>query len=88
MSYLAQVFKVFIASPSDVAIERNLVREVLAEWNEVNSSTRSLVVLPIGCQTHCAPEMVATPQDIVNKRILNDADILIGVFWTSTRFAK
>ncbi|WP_257227555.1 DUF4062 domain-containing protein [Acinetobacter sp. YH16032] len=37
---------------------------------------------PVGWETHVAPEMGNHPQVIINKRILDDADILIGIFWT------
>ncbi|HEY9226309.1 MAG TPA: hypothetical protein VIP11_06670 [Gemmatimonadaceae bacterium] len=71
-----------IASPNDVAGERAIVREVLAEWNAVHSARRGLVVLPLGWEVSVAPEMGDQPQAIINKRILADADLLIGIFWT------
>lgn len=81
MSYKAEVFKVMIASPSDINEERNIVREVLSEWNAVNSETRKIVLLPIGWETHSSPEMGDRAQAIINKQ-LKDYDLLIGVFWT------
>lgn len=82
MSYDAKVFRVMIASPSDVAAERTIIREVVAEWNVVHSTMRSIVLLPVGWETHSAPEMGDRPQSIINKRILKDCDLLVGVFWT------
>ncbi len=69
-----------IASPSDVSAERGLIREVLAEWNAVHSEMRGLVLLPIGWETHSTPEMGDRPQSIINKQILKDCDLLVGVF--------
>lgn len=82
MSYNATVFKVMIASPSDVAAERSIIREILAEWNIVNSDLKKQVLLPIGWETHSVPEMGDRPQTIINKQILHDCDLLVGVFWT------
>jgi hypothetical protein len=82
MPYNANVFKVMIASPGDVAGERTVIREVLAEWNVIHSDTRKLVLLPIGWETHTSPEMGERPQAIINKQILKDCDLLVGVFWT------
>lgn len=82
MSYSAIVFKVMIASPSDVAVERNIIRDVLTEWNIINSDTRKIVLLPVGWETHSTPEMGNRPQAIINKQILKDCDLLVGVFWT------
>lgn len=48
MSYQAKVYKVFIASPSDVEAERNVVRLVLSKWNDINSESQGIVLLPVG----------------------------------------
>lgn len=82
MSYSAVVYKVMIASPSDVAAERSIVRDVLSEWNVVNADLRKQVLLPVGWETHSVPEMGDRPQAIINKQILRDCDLLVGVFWT------
>lgn len=71
-----------IASPGDVASERSIVREVLNEWNIVNADTRKIILLSIGWETHSVPEMGDRPQSIINKQILKDCDLLVGVFWT------
>jgi hypothetical protein len=57
MSYKAEVYKVMIASPGDVNEERKIIREVLSEWNAVNSEMRKIVLLPVGWETHSAPEI-------------------------------
>jgi hypothetical protein len=82
MSYNAKTFNVMIASPGDVASERTIIRDVVYEWNAVNSNSRKIVLLPIGWESHSSPEMGASPQTIINNQILEKCDILIGVFWT------
>ncbi|WJK12427.1 DUF4062 domain-containing protein [Pseudomonas fluorescens] len=82
MSYEAEVFNVMIASPGDVKAERAQAREVIHEWNAVHSRSRKIVLLPIGWETHSAPEMGSEPQTIINRQILEKCDLLIGVFWT------
>ncbi|MCC7681084.1 DUF4062 domain-containing protein [Janthinobacterium sp. FW305-128] len=82
MSYTATTFNVMIASPGDVASERAIVRDVVYEWNAVNSGTRKIVLLPIGWESHSSPETGETAQGIINKQILSKCDLLIGVFWT------
>ncbi|TOH23138.1 DUF4062 domain-containing protein, partial [Vibrio parahaemolyticus] len=57
MSYNARVFNVMIASPGDVASERSIIRDVIYEWNAVHSSSRNIVLLPIGWESHSSPEM-------------------------------
>jgi hypothetical protein len=82
MSYDAKTFNVMIASPSDVPSERNIVREVVYEWNAVHSQTRKMVLLPVGWETHSSPEMGGRAQAILNDQVLSKCDLLVGIFWT------
>lgn len=82
MSYTATTFNVMIASPGDVASERAIVRDVVYEWNAVNSNSRKIVLLPIGWESHASPEMGAAAQTIINNQVLTKCDLLVGVFWT------
>jgi hypothetical protein len=71
-----------IASPGDVAEERNIVTEEIHRWNDANASVRQLVLLPVKWETHSTPEMGHHPQAIINRQLLNDADIVIAIFGT------
>lgn len=82
MSYDAKAFNVMIASPGDVASERNIIREMIYEWNAVHSRARKIVLLPVGWESHSTPEMGKRPQEIINHQILDKCDLLVGVFWT------
>ena len=82
MSYDASVFKVMIASPSDVNAERGIVREILGEWNAIHSEDSSAVLLPVGWETHSSPGMGASAQSIINGTVLDGCDLLVGIFWT------
>jgi hypothetical protein len=82
MSYKCLVLEAMIASPSDVAECRGIVRDVLYDWNNVSSRGRHLVLLPAGWETHTAPELGQPAQEIINERVLKDCDLLIGIFWT------
>ena len=42
--YKATVIELFIASPSDVQQERAMVREVINDWNSLNSKSRKVVL--------------------------------------------
>lgn len=82
MAYDAKVLEVMIASPSDVTHEREIVRDIVAEWNAIHSRKDGVVMLPLGWDTHSSPELGGRPQQMINDRILDHADILIGIFWT------
>ncbi len=82
MSYAAIVYNVMIASPGDVEPERKIVRDVIHEWNDIHSEGRAVRLAPIGWDTHSSPEMGNHPQDIINKKVLDRCDLLVGIFWT------
>jgi len=81
MAYKATVIPVMIASPGDVADEREVIRKVIARWNAANSWTSKVVLDPVGFDTHMAPGW-GRPQQRINDQILSQCDLLIAVFWT------
>lgn len=81
--YNARVFEIFIASPSDVEIERNIVRKVIERWNVLNSKSMNIVLKTLGWEKDIFENhTVARAQDLVNEQILERADFLVGIFWT------
>ncbi len=86
MSYHATVLNVMIASPSDVAAERGLVREIVHEWNAVHSYSRGIVLQPIGWESHSSPSMGDHPQHILNEQVLSKCDLLVAVFLDTFRY--
>ena len=82
MTYQADVISLMIASPGDVAVERESVREIIYKWNALHSEERKQVLLPIGWESHSSPKMGDRAQSIINKEVLDRCDILIGIFWT------
>jgi hypothetical protein len=82
MGFQANVLKVMIASPGDVAVERSIVTEELYRWNNANAVSRELILQPVKWETHRSPQLGAHPQTILNERLLLDADIVVGIFGT------
>src|SRR5262245_24613295 len=82
MSYKAKVIEVMIATPGDVAKERQLARDVIYEWNDIHSKDKDIVLIPTGWESHSSPEMGDRPQAIINKQVLKNCDLLVAVFWT------
>lgn len=82
MSYSAQVFRILIASPSDVFEERDIAVKIIQEWNDLNSAERQLVLFPLRWETHSAPEYGKRPQEIINRQVVDQCDLLVGIFWT------
>ncbi|MFM6281891.1 MAG: DUF4062 domain-containing protein, partial [Dolichospermum sp.] len=78
----AKLYRVLIASPGDVADERAIVREEIARWNAMHSETMKIVLLPIGWETDATPDLRERGQAVINRQLVDNCDLLIGVFWT------
>lgn len=81
MSYTANVYNIFLASPGDVAQERKAAREIIQEWNKVNSYAKKIVLLALGWEEDAVPAMGDGPQGVINEQLLKRADLLVGIFW-------
>jgi len=82
MPFNSRVFRIFIASPSDVSEEREVIARVIREWNDLHSFERKVVLLPLRWETHSAPQLGKRPQELINSEIVDQADMAVGVFWT------
>lgn len=82
MAYDGKAIEIMIASPSDVVRERQVVRDVIAQWNAVHSRREAVCLMPIGWETHSSPELAGRAQELINERVLKHADLLVGIFWT------
>ena len=82
MPYQATVLPVMIASPGDVNEYRAIARDVMHEWNYINSPATNAVLMPVGWETHSSPELGSSAQELINDRVLEDCDLLVGIFWT------
>ncbi|MFC2067305.1 DUF4062 domain-containing protein [Chloroflexota bacterium] len=78
----AIVYRILIASPSDTEEERKAIPEVIRNWNIANSLYRGIYLEPVLFETHSSPQMGDRPQAILNRQLVKDCDILIGIFWT------
>lgn len=81
--YQARVFNVFIASPSDVQEERQILVERINFWNTINSRIKQVVLLPIMYETHGLSRVNLPPQTTINKFVLEHADYVIAVFFST-----
>ena len=82
MTFNAQVFRVFIASPSDLTEERDAATDVINAWNAQHAAAEGVVLLPVRWETHARPQSGIRPQQAINNQLVSKCDILLGMFWT------
>jgi hypothetical protein len=76
------IFRILVASPSDCYQERKAVPEIIYSWNAANSLRSAAILEPVLWETHATPAMGDRPQALINKQLVQQCDVLIGVFWT------
>lgn len=81
MTFKADVLRVLIASPADLAEERVTASEAINDWNVQHSATEMVVLLPVSWETHSRPAIGDRPQAILNNQFVDDCDMLVGMFW-------
>jgi hypothetical protein len=77
----SSVYEVLIASPSDVTTERTILAEVLEDWNSANSRANGVSLQALRWELDAVPATGDRPQQILNKQLVENADILLAVFW-------
>ena len=82
MSFRSITYRVLIASPSDMPEERQIATDVIVEWNALHAATEGVVLLPVRWETHAMPEMTERPQDAINRQLVAECDLMLGMFWT------
>lgn len=82
MARTITLYKVFIASPSDLHDERTLVAEIVDELNLSFSNTSNVKLELVKWETHANPGSGSYPQEVINKDVNDDYDIFIGLFWS------
>ena len=55
-------YRVFIASPSDVAEERQAIRLRIFGWNDAHATDHNTVLLPVMWETHALPKWEIAPR--------------------------
>src|ERR1039458_1054648 len=82
MSFKSQTYRVLIASPSDLAEERQAATDAVNDWNAQHAVAESVVLLAVKWETHAKPQAGVRPQEAINRQLVRDCDILVGMFWT------
>ena len=75
-------FGVLIASPSDLNEERQVIAEVLHDWNSQHAIAESVILLPVRWETHALPRAGVRPQEVINRELVDVSDFVLGLFWT------
>ncbi|TWT96796.1 hypothetical protein Pla108_25700 [Botrimarina colliarenosi] len=75
------VLKVFIASPGDVCQEREVLTNVVSEFNVTWGDRQGVRLEVVKWETHSHPGFGEDAQDVINRQIGDEYDIFLGIMW-------
>lgn len=76
------VYSIFLATPSDVTEEHDIVREALEDWNLFTGRNVSVRLLFVTWKSNAFPTVGKRAQQAINEQTFDETDIVIGIFWT------
>ncbi len=84
MPWQVKVYRILIASPNDVKEERESIPGLIQQWNKINSKKYGVLLQDVMWEIDAYPEIKTEgdPQKIIDRQIVKDCDMLIGIFWT------
>jgi hypothetical protein len=80
MSIGKKLLRVFIASPSDVGEERDLVSLIVEELRRNVAKLVSVELETVRWETHAWPAVGSDAQDVINRQI-GEYDVFVGIMW-------
>ena len=75
-----QLFRLFVASPSDVEEALDIIRGQVEQWNRDHGPLARARLEFTNWRTHNHPAAGARPQAILNRQLVDRCDILVGIF--------
>lgn len=79
---MANVYKIMIGAPSDIKEEIQVAFDVLKHWNDLNSETNGIVLLPKHWSISTYPTIGTHPQKAINKQVVEKSDLMVCIFGT------
>lgn len=82
MSYVANVLRVMIASPSDITDARDAVESAIHGWNDANARNKQVILQPWRWETSSVPQLGDHPQSLINSQGVDGSDVVFALFGT------
>ena len=82
MQQTISLYKLFLASPSDVKEERLIVESIINDFNNTYSSQLNARIELCSWEKSSYPSVGEYPQAVINSQIGDEYDIFLGILWT------
>jgi len=76
-----RILQLALCGPGDVSAETMIAQEVIEAWNQVNRDTLNCEIRAVHWSTDAVPSMRARGQQVINWELIDNADLLVAIFW-------
>jgi len=77
----AKSYELFIAAPSDVVNEKEIIKNLCEEWNKLQGRFKNARI-ETRDWGNAYPMIGNRPQAIINEQIFDESDFVVAIFWT------
>jgi len=74
------LFRLFVGAPSDVDEAHDVIRGQIEQWNRDHGPLSGARVEFTNWRTHSHPAAGRRPQALLNKQVVDQCDIMVGIF--------
>ncbi len=84
MSATVEQYTILISAPSDITEENEIkiVKNTIDKFNRIIGTKNGINLISKYWKEDAIPGMGDTPQNLLNKQIVDDSDAIITIFWT------
>ncbi len=75
------LFRLFVGAPSDVDEAHDIIRGQIEHWNRDQGPLSSARVEFTNWRTHSHPAAGGRPQALLNKQLVDQCDVMVGIFY-------
>lgn len=81
MAWDGKIIEIFLSSPSDVQVERDIVKSIIQEWNQRRGRDSSCMFSLLTWEDSVTSELENDGQDSINSQIGDTYDVILGLMW-------
>ena len=76
-----KLIRIALCGPSDVEQEIGIVKDVIRSLSDREMDGRGIMLKPLDWRGNSSPDLSQRPQSVLNRQIVDKADIVVAIFW-------
>lgn len=77
-----QIIRITLCAPGDVSKDIGILDHGIADWNRLHWDATNCGIKSRHWKADATPDMSDRPQGVINQQLIDDADLIVAVFWS------